>query len=92
MKWIIITLAIFLTQSAQAECYADYKAKQENPLKLHYGIMKFDSVECTASIVQKKVALRLLPHGWTLLNLLTVSRKLPTTQRKENAGENFLRY
>jgi len=92
MKWIIITLAIFLTQSAQAACYAEYKAKQENPLKLHYGIMKFDSVECTASIVQKKVALRLLPHGWTLLNLLTVSRKLPTTQRKENAGENFLRY
>ena len=92
MKWIIITLAIFLTQSAQAACYADYKAKQENPLKLHYGIMKFDSVECTASIVQKKVALRLLPHGWTLLNLLTVSRKLPTTQRKDNAGENFLRY
>ena len=92
MKWIIITLAIFLTQSAQAACYADYKAKQENPLKLHYGIMKFDSVECTASIVQKKVALRLLPHGWTLLNLLTVSRKLPTAQRKENAGENFLRY
>ena len=89
---MIITLAIFLTQSAQAACYADYKAKQENPLKLHYGIMKFDSVECTASIVQKKVALRLLPHGWTLLNLLTVSRKLPTTQRKENAGENFLRY
>ena len=92
MKWIIITLAIFLTQSAQAACYADYKAKQENPLKLHYGIMKFDSVECTASIVQEKVALRLLPHGWTLLNLLTVSRELPTTQRKENAGENFLRY
>jgi hypothetical protein len=92
MKWIIITLAIFLTQSAQAACYADYKAKQENPLKLHYGIMKFDSAECKASIVQKKVALRLLPHGWTLLNLLTVSRKLPTTQRKENAGENFLRY
>ena len=92
MKWIIITLVIFLTQSAQAACYADYKAKQENPLKLHYGIMKFDSVECTASIVQKKVAVRLLPHGWTLLNLLTVSRKLPTTKRKENAGENFLRY
>ena len=92
MKWIIVTLVIFLTQSAQAACYADYKAKQENPLKLHYGIMKFNSVECTASIVQKKVALRLLPHGWTLLNLLTVSRKLPTTQRKENAGENFLRY
>ncbi len=92
MKWIIVTLVIFLTQSAQAACYADYKAKQENPLKLHYGIMKFDSVECTTSIVQKKVALRLLPHGWTLLNLLTVSRKLPTTQRKENAGENFLRY
>ena len=92
MKWIIITLAIFLPQSAQAACYADYKAKQENPLKLHYGVMKLDSIGCIASVVHEKVALRLLPHGWTLLNLLTVSRKLPTTQRKENAGENFLRY
>jgi hypothetical protein len=33
-----------------------------------------------------------LPHGWTLLNLVSVFRKLPTLQQKENAGENFLRY
>ena len=92
MKCIIFILAIFLTQPAQAACYADYKAKQDNPLQLHYGIMKLDSAECIASIVQEKVALRLLPHGWTLLNLLAVSRNRPTTQRKANAGENFLRY
>ena len=55
MKWIVFTIAILLSQSAQAACYADYKAKQENPLKLHYGIMKFDSVECTASMLLDKL-------------------------------------
>ena len=92
MKWMIITFIIFLSQSAQAACYVDYKAKQGNPLKLHYGIMKLDSSECVTGYVQDKVALRLLPHGWTLLNVLTVSRNLPNSQQKENAGENFLRY
>ena len=92
MKWMIFTFIIFLSQSAQAACYVDYKAKQGNPLKLHYGIMKLDNGECVTGYVQDKVALRLSPHGWTLLNVLTVSRKLPNSQQKENAGENFLRY
>ncbi len=92
MKWIVFTIAILVSQAAHAACYADYKAKQENPLKLHYGIMKLDDGKCSASATEKIVAARLLPHGWTLLNLVSVFRKLPTLQQKENAGENFLRY
>ena len=32
-------LATTLATGAQADCYADYKAKQDDPLRLHYGIM-----------------------------------------------------
>ncbi|HGG65793.1 MAG TPA: hypothetical protein ENK34_14610, partial [Rhodobacteraceae bacterium] len=26
--------------AADAACYADYKAKRDNPLKLHYGVVE----------------------------------------------------
>ena len=90
MKWLIFIIVIFVAQVAHAGCYADYKAKQENPLKLHYGIMKLGDGKCSAT--EETVAARLLPHGWILLNLVTVFREPPTLQQKENAGENFLRY
>jgi len=92
MKWLIFIIVIFVAQVAHAGCYADYKAKQENPLKLHYGIMKLGDGKCSASATEDIVAARLLPHGWILLNLVTVFREPPTLQQKENAGENFLRY
>ena len=45
MKQIILSLAaimaLTLAQPAQAaDCYADYKAKQDSPLRLHYGVMQ----------------------------------------------------
>ena len=92
MKWLIFIIVIFVAHVAHAGCYADYKAKQENPLKLHYGIMKLGDGKCSASATEETVAARLLPHGWILLNLVTGCRELPALQQKENAGENFLRY
>ena len=84
MKWMIITFIIFLSQSAQAACYVDYKAKQGNPLKLHYGIMKLDSSECVTGYVQDKVALRLLPPWLDLvecINGVSQITKLPTERK-----------
>jgi len=30
---------------AQAECYADYKAKQDDPLRLHYGVAQVSACD-----------------------------------------------
>ena len=40
MKYIALSLLILTiwASAAQAACYADYKAKQDNPLRLHYGV------------------------------------------------------
>ena len=92
MKYIILIYAIFMVTTANAACYASYKAKRDDPLKLHYGVMQLPDQQCTMETAAKAAGLRLLPHGWILLNLLTVSSKIPTPTEKENAGENFLRY
>ena len=31
---------------AAAECYADYKAKRDDPLKLHYGVIALPDAIC----------------------------------------------
>ena len=92
MRYIILIYAIFTVTTANAACYASYKAKRDDPLKLHYGVMQLPDQQCTMKTAAKAAGLRLLPHGWILLNLLTVSLKIPTPTEKENAGENFLRY
>ena len=92
MRYIILIYAIFMVTTANAACYASYKAKRDDPLKLHYGVMQLPDQQCTPKAATQASALRLLPHGWILLNLLTVSLTIPTPTQKENAGENFLRY
>ena len=92
MKYIILIYAIFMVTTANAACYASYKAKRDDPLKLHYGVMQLPDQQCTMKTAAQAAGHRLLPHGWILLNLLTVSLKNPTPTEKENAGENFLRY
>lgn len=74
-----------------ADCYADYKAKQDNPLKLHYGVAKI-SGQCTKSAARTQLEQRLGARGWTLLNVVSVFGPEGLDQRKNSAGSNFLRF
>lgn len=77
--------------SAQAACYADYKAKQDNPLRLHYGVIEING-DCTVSTAERQLPERLARDGWQLLNVLGVFDDAGLEERKETAGEYFLRY
>ncbi|WP_299664357.1 hypothetical protein [uncultured Ruegeria sp.] len=95
MKQILSSLALTAlisvgSQAAAADCYADYKAKQDNPLRLHYGVMQVSS--CSKGSAQKEVAKRLKSNGWTLLNVMSVFEADELDQRKANAGKFYLRY
>ena len=35
---LVFSLNLLIAGAANAECYADYKAKQDDPLRLHYGV------------------------------------------------------
>lgn len=95
MRHIIPTLAVLalLLPSAPAraaECYADYKAKQEQPLRLHYGVMQVSA--CDAGQARPEVATRLQAAGWTLLNVISVFGPEGLDKRKADAGPYFLRF
>lgn len=90
----LIALAALLAAASPAGaagCYADYKAKQDNPLRLHYGVIELRG-KCTRAAAQKEAAARLARSGWTLLNVISVFGPEGLEGRKANAGPYFLRF
>jgi hypothetical protein len=76
--------------SAQAECYADYKAKQDAPLRLHYGVAEVSA--CDTGTAEAELASRLDAEGWTLLHVLSTFGPEGLGERRTSAGEFYLRY
>ena len=93
MKTLLFSFALILcaATSAQAACYADYKAKQDNPLRLHYGVAEIEG-NCTKNRARNQLEQRLDAAGWTLLNVLDVFDDAGLEDRKDSAGEFFLRF
>lgn len=93
MKYIALSLLILTiwASAAQAACYADYKAKQDNPLRLHYGVAVIRGA-CTVNTATIGLTDRLSAHYWQLLTVLSVFDDTGLDERKESAGEYFLRY
>lgn len=96
MKHIILSLCtavvVGLSSPAHAaDCYADYKAKQDNPLRLHYGVAEI-SGKCSKSSARSQLQKRLGARGWQLLNVVSVFGPEGLAKRKNSAGSNFLRF
>ncbi|MFT6674948.1 MAG: hypothetical protein ACJAVM_001134 [Sulfitobacter sp.] len=88
----VVALSITLAQpAAAADCFADYKAKQDNPLRLHYGVAQINGA-CTTAGAAQELATRLARQGWTLLNVLSVFGPDGLAERKNSAGSNYLRF
>lgn len=78
---------------ASAACYADYKAKKDNPLRLHYGVIELPDAACSnRRNAASAVSARIDKDGWSLLNVLSVFDKDGLSERKESAGKYYLRY
>ncbi|MCF6444755.1 hypothetical protein [Nereida sp. MMG025] len=92
MKHIALLLGLITASPLQAACFADYKAKQDDPLRLHYGVAQIASQTCTIEVASQDLAPRLAAQGWTLLNVVSVFDDAQLDDKKENAGEHFLRY
>lgn len=92
MKHALLALSLLAALPAQAECYADYKAKQDGPLRLHYGVAQLSDAACSKGAAAAELAPRLASGGWTLLNILSVFGPEGLDQRRASAGDYFLRY
>ena len=95
MKQIVLTALtlgiLSVAQPTYAQCYADYKAKQDNPLRLHYGVVQLQGA-CQVSAAQTEIAQRIARAGWTLLNVMSVFGPEGLNERKDSAGPYFLRF
>jgi hypothetical protein len=87
-----LAFAVMASSPAWADCYADYKAKQDNPLRLHYGVAQVSDGACNANGAARELAPRLADAGWTLLNIMSTFGPEGLDERKASAGDNFLRY
>ena len=77
-------------------CFADYKAKQEDPLQLHYGIIELPEEMCPDDPEDEdliaQVMERIAAEGWMLLNVVSIFAEDGLAEREESAGEFYLRY
>jgi hypothetical protein len=74
-----------------ADCFADYKAKQDNPLRLHYGVAQING-PCSNAAAKSELAARLAAQGWTLLSILSTFASDGLAERKQSAGPYYLRF
>ena len=89
--FLLICLA--LAAPAKAACFADYKAKQDQPLRLAYGVAELPDSGCSsADAAAATLAPRLTAAGWTLLSILSIFGPEGLDERKASAGDHFLRY
>ncbi|WP_300515352.1 hypothetical protein [Aliiroseovarius sp.] len=95
MKHALLSLGLMAAMAlpAQAGCFADYKAKRDNPLKLHYGVIELPETACGSKrAAAQQIAGRISRDGWTLLNVLGIFDASGLNQRKDSAGAYFLRF
>lgn len=88
---LIFAASLLLATPLQAGCYADYKAKQDDPLKLHYGVAEI-SGPCDPAAATTELKPRLAREGWVLLNVLSVFDEVSLAGKEESAGSYFLRF
>ncbi len=93
MKCIVpLTLSLLvLSSAAQAACFADYKAKRDDPLRLHYGVAEIMGA-CSPEGAIVELAPRLAVDGWQILSVEGVFDDAGLEERQDSAGEYYLRY
>jgi len=93
LRSLAIALVLVAALPAQAACYADYKAKQDDPLQLHYGVIEISEQACgNPRAAAREVQRRIARGGWELLNIVSTFGEEGLAQRRGSAGDYFLRF
>ncbi|GAA3857366.1 hypothetical protein [Celeribacter arenosi] len=88
----MLAATLVFTTGAEAACYATYKAKRDDPLRLHYGVAEVTSPDCTPEAASVELAPRLALDGWILLAIVEMIDADKLGEVRKSAGDYFLRY
>jgi hypothetical protein len=88
---VVFCFTIVFSQAQATQCFVLYKAKKDNPLKLHLGLMQINET-CTMKNIDTKINNRLNSYGWTLLQIVTATENVKIEKMKRDLGDYFLKY
>ncbi len=89
----ILTVTLMMALPASAQCYADYRAQQSNPVRFHYGVAELPSSACgDIQAAANHLRPRLQQHGWILVDVLSTFGPEGLASRSERAGQFHLRF
>lgn len=83
---LCLALSLLLAAPAGAECYADYKAKRDAPLRLQYGVALLPPDACDKQSAARALRPRLAERGWKLLSVVSIFGADGLSQRQDSAG------
>ena len=90
---LVAALLAVMALPAWADCYVDYKAKQDDPLRFAYGVSQVSDAVCSKpKKARDELAPRLAADGWTLLKIVSSFGPEGLNERKASAGDFYLRY
>lgn len=90
---LLLALPATFPGAAAADCFADYKAKREPPLRLHYGVIALPQAACASrTAAAAEIARRLRAGGWVLLDVMAVFGPEGLAERRADAGAFYLRF
>jgi hypothetical protein len=92
LRLFAVLLALLLASQAQAACYADYRAKMDNPLRLHYGVIEVPDDACSVADAEPVIADRIATGGWVLLQVVSVFDESGLAARRADARDFYLRF
>ena len=93
VRTIIVAAGLSLaTAPATAACFADYKAKMDNPLRLHYGVIEIPDAACSVGAAFGVIAPRVAQGGWELLEVMSVFDASGLDARRADAGQFYLAF
>ena len=97
MKPILLALLLVglagLAAPAAAQCFADYKASRDSPLRLHYGTIALPAAACASrDAAAAEISRRIAAGGWRLLDVVSIFGPEGLAERQRDAGAFHLRY
>lgn len=88
---LVLCFATFFSAAYANECFVVYKAKKDNPLKLHLGLMQI-SGQCLIQDIEGITSRRLDSTGWKLLKIVKTSSNIDAEKMEKDLGDYFLKY
>ncbi len=82
-----LLVGLTLATQVSAQCYADFKAKQDDPWQGQYGIIELPASACGSIAAAKRYAAPVIARsGWELLQIRSIFDASEFQSRSANAS------